>query len=103
MASEVVSYGVDGETVVKVEIEPTAGFRPASPGQIVGQVARAAEPAIEAARVIIEKIKKAKPTEAKVKFGVKVSGGSDWFVAKTSAEANFEITVTWKADPNSAA
>lgn len=30
-----------------------------------------------------------------MKFGIKVSGGANWFVAKTAGEANFEVTLTW--------
>jgi hypothetical protein len=96
VATKIVSYRVDDEMIVRFEVEPTEGFQPAAPGQILGQVADAVEPAIEAAKIIIDKIRETLPNEVEVKFGVKVSGGSDWFVAKTAAEASFEITVTWR-------
>lgn len=28
-------------------------------------------------------------------FGIKVSGGADWFVAEAAGEASFEIKLTW--------
>jgi hypothetical protein len=36
-----------------------------------------------------------RPDEVEVRFGIKVSGGADWFVAKTAREASFEIKLTW--------
>ena len=35
--------------------------------------------------------------QAQVKFGVKVGSDFDAFVASVSAEANFEVTLIWKA------
>jgi hypothetical protein len=31
-----------------------------------------------------------------VTFGVKVSGGMDWLIARAASEANFEIKLTWR-------
>jgi Trypsin-co-occurring domain 1/CYRIA/CYRIB Rac1 binding domain len=36
------------------------------------------------------------PTEAQVRFGVKVSTELDAIIASTKGEANFEITLSWK-------
>jgi hypothetical protein len=38
MSSQVVTYRVDDATTVKLEIEPTEGFRPAGPGDVAGRV-----------------------------------------------------------------
>jgi hypothetical protein len=38
MSSQVVTYRVDDATIVKFEIEPTEGFRPAGPDEILGRV-----------------------------------------------------------------
>ena len=38
-----------------------------------------------------------KPSEVEVKFGLVFEGGTDWKVVSFSAEANLDITVTWKA------
>lgn len=95
MAS-VVRYTVDDQTVVQFEFEPTGGFRPAGAEEIVGRVREAVEPAVEAARVVLEKVRQARPDEVKIKFGVKVSGGANWLIAKAATEGNFEIEMKWQ-------
>jgi hypothetical protein len=37
----------------------------------------------------------ARPDEVELKFGIKVSGGASWLVAKAAGEANFEVSLTW--------
>jgi Trypsin-co-occurring domain 1 len=83
---------------VGFEIEPSAEFRPASPDEIAGRVREAAAPAVEAAQAVLERVREAAPEDVKVKFGVKVSGTANWFVAKASTEGNFEIELTWKRE-----
>ncbi|MGD9528654.1 MAG: CU044_2847 family protein [Pseudonocardia sp.] len=95
MAASVVSYQLDEDTIVRFEIEPSADFRPAGPDEIAGKIRDAVVPAVEAARVVLDKVKAVAPTEVKVKFGVKVSGTANWFVAKAATEGNFEIELTW--------
>ena len=95
MSTQIVTYDVDDVTTVKFEIEPTEGFRPAAPGQVLGQVRAAVGPAVEAAKAVLEKVKEARPSQVEVKFGVKVSGGADWLVARSAAEGSFEIKLTW--------
>lgn len=96
MASAVVSYDLDDQTVVRFEIEPSADFRPAGPDEIVGRIRDAVAPAVDAARVVLDRVKAAAPDEVKLKFGVKVSGTANWFVARAATEGNFEIEMTWK-------
>ena len=95
MASQVVTYRLDESTLVRFEVEPPEGFRPASPDQIAGQVREAIAPAVETAKAVLEKVKEIGPDQVELKFGVKVSGGAQWLVAKAAAEANFEITLSW--------
>lgn len=99
MASTVVAYEVDDNIVVRFEFDPPAGFRPAGVDEIAGRVREAVEPAVAAARVVLERIREAAPDEVKVKFGIKVSGTANWFVAKAATEGNFEIELTWKSVP----
>lgn len=96
MAASVVSYAVDEQTVVRFEIEPSAEFRPAGPDEVVGWIRDAVAPAVDAARVVLEKVRQAAPDEVKLKFGIKVSGTANWFVAKAASEGNFEVELTWK-------
>jgi Trypsin-co-occurring domain 1 len=93
--SQIVTYQVDEATTVKFEIEPTAGFHPAGTDQVLGWVREAVMPAVEAAKAVLEKVKEARPNQVELKFGIKVSGGTNWFVAKAAGEGNFEVTLTW--------
>jgi hypothetical protein len=102
VASQVVSYRLDESTVVRFEIEPPEGFHPAGPDQIAGRVREALGPAVETAKTVLDKIKEIAPDEVELKFGVKVSGGAQWLVAKAAAEGNFEITLTWHSGPHNA-
>ena len=95
MAAQVVTYRVDDATTVKFEIEPTEGFHPAGPDQVLGKVQEAVGPAVEAAKAVLDKVKEARPDEVELKFGIKVSGGANWLVAKAAGEANFEVSLTW--------
>jgi hypothetical protein len=98
VAATVVSYALDEHTTVQFEIEPSAEFRPASPDEIAGRVRDAVSPAVEAAQAVLERVREACPQEVKVKFGVKVIGTANWFVARASTEGNFEIELTWTRD-----
>jgi hypothetical protein len=100
VAPEVVKYRADDSTVVQFEVDPAQGFRPAGTGDIAGRVRDAVGPAVEAARVVLEKAKEARPDEVELKFGVKVTGGATWMVARAAAEASFEITLTWRQHPD---
>lgn len=98
MATQVVNYQVDEFTVVSFEIEPGPGFRPAGANEIAGKVSDAVGPAVEAAKVVLDKVKDACPEHIEVKFGIKVSGGANWLIAKASAEGSFEVTLSWSSD-----
>jgi hypothetical protein len=95
VAAQIVTYRVDESTTVQFEIEPTEGFLPAGAEDVLGRVREAVAPAVEAARAVLEKVKEAGPNQVELKFGVKVSGGANWLVAKAASEANFEVTLTW--------
>jgi hypothetical protein len=74
VADEVAQYSLDDGTVVAFEIQAPPGYRPAGAGNVVGQIRAAVAPAVEAARVVIDKARAAAPDEVQVKFGIKVSG-----------------------------
>ena len=99
MPTQVATYQLDDSTTVTFEIEPSDGFRPAGPSQIVGRVRDAVGPAIEAAREVLDKAKGLCPDDVEVAFGIKVSGGAQWLVAKAAGEASFEITLRWSSKP----
>ena len=101
MTQQIVTYRVDDSTTAKFEIEPTEGFRPAGPEEVLGRIQEAVTPAVEAAKTVLDKLKEARPDEVELKFGVKVSGGANWLVAKAAGEGNFEITLTWSRNARS--
>jgi|SRR3954467_6259736 hypothetical protein len=100
MASPVVSYEVDKNTVVRFEIEPTDEWHDVSANHVLGQIKDAVAPAVEGAKAVLEKAREATPDEVVVKFGIKVSGTTTWLVAKAATEGNFEVTLTWKPKPD---
>jgi hypothetical protein len=97
MASQVVKYELADSTIVGFEFEPGPGFQQAGAKEFIGQVRKAVEPAVEAAKAVLEKVKEIKPDGVEVKFGVKVTGEATWIVAKAATEGSFEITLTWEA------
>jgi hypothetical protein len=90
-------YTLDDGTVVHFEFEPGAGFRPTGAMDVVGRIREAVTPAIEGAKVVLEKAKEGAPDEVEVKFGIKVTGTANWFVAKASTDGTFEVTMKWKS------
>ena len=90
-----VGYPLDDGTVVSFEFEPGPGFRPTGTTEVVGRIREAAAPAIEGAKVVLEKAREAAPDEVEVKFGIKVSGTANWLVAKAATEGTFEVTLKW--------
>jgi hypothetical protein len=103
MGSQIVNYQLDDSMVVGFEVEPGPGFHQAGTKEFVGQVRKAVEPAVEAAKAVMEKVKEIKPDGVEVKFGVKVTGEATWVVAKAATEGSFEITLTWGGDSGESA
>jgi hypothetical protein len=94
--TKIVTYEVDEQTEVRFEVDPTDEWREVSADQVLGRIAEAVQPAVDGARVVLEKVKESAPAQVEIKFGVKVSGTANWFVARAATEGNFEITLTWK-------
>lgn len=102
VTTQVITYRLDDGTTVQFEVEPSPGFRPAGPREIAGRVRDAVAPAIEAAKTVLDKVKEARPDEVELRFGIKVSGGANWLVAKAVGESSFEVTLTWHKDAEDA-
>jgi hypothetical protein len=96
MDPQVVTYELDDKTKVEFEIDPLPGFQPASAEVVAGRIRDAVVPAVETAKVILEKVKENGPDEVCLKFGIKVSGKADWLVARVATEGNFEVIMTWQ-------
>lgn len=102
VGSRIIRYEVDESTVVGFEVEAGSDWGNAGAGNLAGRVRDAVEPAVEAAKVVLDKMKEARPESVEVKFGVKVNGEANWVVAKAATEGSFEVTLTWKPDAGSA-
>jgi hypothetical protein len=96
MSATVVRYALDGQTAVGFEIEPAPGFRPVGNDELIGELRQALAPAVAGARAVVDKVREAGPDEVQVRFGIKVSGTMNWWVAKAATEGNFEVTLTWR-------
>lgn len=94
--SEIVRYQVDDETVAQFEIDPVPGFQPAGVGDIAGRVRESAGTAVEAAKALLDRVREVAPDSVEVRFGVKVTGTTNWIIARSSLEGNFEVTLAWK-------
>jgi hypothetical protein len=99
--TRVVSFALDDGTEVGFEVVPVPGMGEAGTQGLVGRVREAAEPAVRAAREVLERVREAAPDEAVVRFGLKVSGRMDWLVARAATEGNFEVELTWRLDATS--
>ncbi|RIV35603.1 hypothetical protein D2L64_21820 [Micromonospora radicis] len=93
-----VRYQVDDKTVALIEVDPPAGFQPAGVGDVAGWVRESAAPAVAAAKELLEQVKAVSPDAVEVRFGIKATGTANWVVAKTTGEANFEVTLAWSPD-----
>jgi hypothetical protein len=97
MTSEVVAYELDDSSLVRFEIDGPDEFQSAGgEDKAAGKVRKAIGPAVDAAMIVLDKVREAAPDEVEVTFGVKVSGGMEWIIARAATEANFEIKLTWR-------
>jgi hypothetical protein len=92
----VAGYVLSDGSVVRFELDPGGGFRPAGADGIVGQFEPAVAPLVEGARVIADTVRPMGPARVEVTFGVKVNGSMGWLVAKAATEAHFTVTLTWE-------
>jgi hypothetical protein len=93
----------DQESVVWVEYEPDDGFHPAGADDVVDSLRAAIAPAVDGARIVLDRVRAVAPDEIEVKIGLKVSGTANWVIAKAATEGNIEITLTWKPGDRRAA
>lgn len=97
ISSHLVMYQVDDGTQVVFEIEPIEGYTPAGgAGDVIGAVRTAVEPAVNAAKEVLDRVRQLSPAGVEVKFGIKVTGKANWIVAKAATEGNFEVTLSWQ-------
>ncbi|MFI6443258.1 CU044_2847 family protein [Kitasatospora sp. NPDC050543] len=102
MSSHIVSYALDEQTTVGFEIETGDDFHPVGAETAIARVREAVQPAVQAARTVLDQVAAIKPGEIQLKFGIKVNGTANWLIAKAATEANFEVTLTWREGAASA-
>ena len=97
-----------GTVVVEVEVEdaaPSNGTvrRGLSPAELVGRADETVEAALgrvrPAAVALVDGLRGMAdaPDEVEVSFGIRLSGEVGAVIAKTSADANFEVRLRWTA------
>ena len=84
---EVEDFGV---TAVSISVVPASGVVDLE--RALGSVKRAASQVLDTMRSIA-----VPPDSCEISFGVKLSGTMGAIIAKASSEANFTITMVWKA------
>ena len=98
MSTRVVAIPTESGGKVLVEVYEVGGD--VERVGVSDKVAKTFEAAWDAVQPVIKalatKLAACGPTEAQVKFGVKVSAGLDAIIASTKGEANFEVTLSWK-------
>lgn len=107
MASELARFTFEQGGSVVVEVDPPRGtgmertgraadaVRDAAAGfeRTLGDIRRAASVTLAQFQSMAQR-----PSEVQLTFGVKIDAQLGAFVAKTGGEANFAVTLTWRAD-----
>lgn len=102
----IIQFPLDNDGVILVEVdEPELQDgvgRVARSGEIVEKATQTFDSAIDnirpVAATIISKLRdlSTPPDEVEVQFGVKLNAAAGAVLASTGAEANFQISLTWK-------
>ncbi len=108
MANHLVEYRLDdGSIFVEVELPQSSGddrIPAGKPGQKIAEAAVTFEEALGSiktvAQGVVRQVKELgdPPDEVVVGFGIKLTGSANVVLASGSAEANLDVTLTWKSD-----
>jgi Trypsin-co-occurring domain 1 len=97
-----VTYATLGGDDIRVEIERSPdGFMPVSGDRPLGRVERLFEPVFSAVEGFLHGARRTRPDEISLRFGVKVTGGGNAVIAKDLDSGSFQVSMTWKASPES--
>ncbi|MEX2981127.1 CU044_2847 family protein [Streptomyces sp. C36] len=96
--------------VVMVEIEEAAEglVRVARPGQVVARASRSLNDMLAGIRPVAQNFITSfrgmadRPDEIGIEFGLSLSAEADVVVSRTTGQANFKVTLTWRKPPESA-
>ena len=90
-----------GSIVVQIDEPETGGTIRAGRDETIEKVKDTFEEALNrvlpAAKSVVEKLRsmESRPDEIEINFGIKLSTQAGAFIASTTAEANFGVTVHW--------
>lgn len=108
MATQLIEYSTDSGTMfVEVDLPITTGddrIPAGKPGQKIAEAVVSFDEALGSiktvAQGVIRQVKELgdPPDEVVVGFGIKLIGSANVVLASGGAEANLEVTLTWKAD-----
>jgi hypothetical protein len=73
-------------------------FVPLGPEQAISSVHEAVGPTVDAAKIVLDKIRKIRPDGVEMKFGIKVSGTANWLVAKAAGEGTKQF-ISFRTSP----
>jgi len=92
----------EGGVIIVESVAPAhegGSVKAARPGELVGQVKRSLEEALEpvtaAARATLLKLREAGPDEVTVEFGVQFKTELGAVISKSTGECNFKVTLRW--------
>jgi Trypsin-co-occurring domain 1 len=98
-----VSVAGEGAGAVKVEIEPDGLVRAAGPGRVVARASRSLSDMLAQVRPVAQNFVDGfhgmadAPDEISVEFGLSLSAEADVVISRTAAQANFTVSLTWRA------
>jgi hypothetical protein len=97
----------EGSLVVEVDdadvpVPPEGLALASNRGRIVATATVSLEEALDrlqpTVRALAERLRQAGPDEVTVEFGIKLGGETGLILAKGTAEVNFKVSMSWKAD-----
>lgn len=94
----------DANSTVKVQIDETADglVQVARPGQVVARATRSLNDMLAGIRPVAESFvdgfrdMERQPDEIGVEFGLSLSAEADMVISRTTGQANFKVTLTWR-------
>ena len=106
--AHIVEFTLEGGGTIPVEVDESFSggvVRSARPGEVVGQatesLGEALDRAMPAAQALIARLQAlgSRPDSIEIQFGLKLSGELGAVLAKTGAEGNFSVKLTWQGSP----
>ncbi|MFC9247407.1 CU044_2847 family protein [Streptomyces sp. NPDC057136] len=98
----------DASGTVKVQIDETSDglVQVARPGQVVARATRSLSDMLAGIRPVAENFvdgfrdMERQPDEIGVEFGLSLSAEADVVISRTTGQANFKVTLTWRNQPS---